>query len=147
MVGSGEFSRLGELAEQNGCEFVMSGEEIKPRWCGESVETAKGAESRDQTVQAPPHARDWRASSVEFQWFWIDRKGTAEPFEAFSKKPVVGMRISPDGKRITACSTYPPPDARLRSAASGIVSPLSSVEHGGTGVRVKICRYIWLSLG
>jgi serine/threonine-protein kinase len=36
----------------------------------------------------------------EFQWYWIDRKGTAEPIEAFSKQPVGFRRISPDGKRI-----------------------------------------------
>ena len=40
-----------------------------------------------------------------------------------------------------------PRDARLRSAASGIVSSLSSVERGPAGVRVKLCRYICLRLG
>ena len=40
-----------------------------------------------------------------------------------------------------------PPDARLRSAASGIVSPLSSVDHGGMRTRVKLCCYSYLPLG
>jgi hypothetical protein len=39
-----------------------------------------------------------------------------------------------------------PPDARVRSAASRIVSPLSSVENGDTGIHVKLCchGYLWL---
>jgi hypothetical protein len=40
-----------------------------------------------------------------------------------------------------------PPDARLRSAASGIISTLSSVEPGVAGVRGKTSRYSRLRLG
>jgi hypothetical protein len=40
-----------------------------------------------------------------------------------------------------------PPDARLRSGASGIVGYVSSVARGITSVWGKVCRYSRLRLG
>jgi Tol biopolymer transport system component len=36
----------------------------------------------------------------KYPWYWVDRKGATEQFEDFSMKPIAGLRISPDGKKI-----------------------------------------------
>jgi len=67
----------------------------------------------------------------EGQLVWVDRQGKAEPMAAFGKKPILNIRLSPDGRKLAYTAVGKKAIVWVYDLVRGVPTPLTAEGRAG----------------